>query len=77
MGSRLIQGLLDEAARRGHAVSLDVLAVNQQAHALYQRLGFHDLARHGENNIKIRMSSARPGDERSTAPSPEQARLRL
>jgi len=65
IGGRLIQDLLDEAARRGHPVTLDVLAVNQQAHALYRRLGFHDVARHGENNIKIRMSSARPREERT------------
>ncbi|WP_198153063.1 GNAT family N-acetyltransferase [Pseudofrankia sp. DC12] len=66
IGSRLIQDLLDEAVRRGHPVTLDVLAINQQAHALYRRLGFHDVARHGENNIKIRMSSARPREERTT-----------
>ncbi|MDT3441630.1 GNAT family N-acetyltransferase [Pseudofrankia sp. BMG5.37] len=66
IGSRLIQSLLDEAARRGHPVTLDVQAVNQQAHALYRRLGFHDVARHGQNNIKTRMSSARPREESSS-----------
>jgi ribosomal protein S18 acetylase RimI-like enzyme len=65
IGSRLIQGLLDEAARRGHLVTLDVLVVNQQAHALFRRLGFHDVARHGENNIKTRMSSARPHEDQT------------
>lgn len=62
------EDLLDEAARRGHPVTLDVLAVNQQAHALYRRLGFHDVTRHGENNIKIRMSSP-PNPRRSDVAS--------
>ncbi len=44
---------------------LDVLAINRQANALYERLGFHDVTRHGENNIKIRMSSARPPEDRT------------
>jgi len=65
IGSRLIQNLLDDAARRGHPVTLDVLAINQRAHALYQRLGFHDVTRHGENNTKIRMSTERPREDQT------------
>ncbi|MBB2741613.1 UNVERIFIED_ORG: RimJ/RimL family protein N-acetyltransferase [Microbispora rosea subsp. rosea] len=34
---------------------MDVLAVNHRAHALYQRLGLEEVARHGEGDIKIRM----------------------
>nr|WP_296064151.1 GNAT family N-acetyltransferase [uncultured Actinoplanes sp.] len=55
IGSRLIGRLLREAADRGQAVELDVLTVNHRAHALYQRLGFHETQRHGPDNIKIRM----------------------
>jgi hypothetical protein len=39
---------------------LDVLVVHQRAKALYQRLGLHEVTRHGENNIKIRMSTKPP-----------------
>jgi ribosomal protein S18 acetylase RimI-like enzyme len=55
IGSHLVGRLLREAADRGHPVELDVLAVNPRAHALYQRLGFHEVNRHGPGNIKIRM----------------------
>jgi len=37
-----------------------VLTVNRRAQALYQRLGMAEVARHGDNNIKITMRSARP-----------------
>lgn len=57
IGTRLIQDLIQDATRRGHPVTLDVLAINQRAHALYKRLGFHDVARHGEDTTRIRMSS--------------------
>ncbi|MEU9246424.1 hypothetical protein [Streptomyces sp. NPDC048385] len=39
---------------------MDVLVVNQRANALYRRLGLHEVTRHGENNIKIRMSTKPP-----------------
>jgi GNAT superfamily N-acetyltransferase len=57
IGSRLIRGLLDEARGQDRPVVLDVLVVNRRAHALYRRLGFRDLFRHGEGNRKIRMRS--------------------
>jgi ribosomal protein S18 acetylase RimI-like enzyme len=56
IGSRIISALLDEARRRGQELVLDVLAVNDRAVALYQRLGMTEVARHG-NNVKIRMRS--------------------
>lgn len=56
IGSRIISALLDEARRRGQELVLDVLAVNDRAVALYQRLGMTEVARHG-NNVKIAMRS--------------------
>ena len=60
IGTRLVSALLDEARQNGKALVLDVLAVNHRAQALYQRLGLAEVARHGDNNIKITMRSARP-----------------
>lgn len=60
VGARLIGGLLDAAAARGVPVTLDVLAVNRRAHALYRRLGFRDVKRHGDDNVKIRMRADPP-----------------
>ncbi|RCH61762.1 N-acetyltransferase [Streptomyces sp. SDr-06] len=60
IGSRLIRGLLHQAREQGRGLTLDVLVVNQRARSLYRRLGLHDVARHGENNIKIRMSTKPP-----------------
>lgn len=60
IGSRLIRGLMDEARGQGRDFTLDVLVVNERARALYRRLGLHEVARHGENDIKIRMSTAPP-----------------
>jgi ribosomal protein S18 acetylase RimI-like enzyme len=60
IGTQLISALIDEARQRGQALVLDVLAVNQRALALYQRLGLREVARHGENNIRITMRSAEP-----------------
>ena len=51
IGSRLIEGLL----ARGVPVVLDVLAVNERAYALYRRLGFREVGRHGDGERKIRM----------------------
>lgn len=55
IGAQLIQSLTETAAQRGQDLILDVLAVNTRAHAFYQRHGFLEVARHGENNRKIRM----------------------
>jgi ribosomal protein S18 acetylase RimI-like enzyme len=60
IGSQLIRTLLQQARQHGQDLTLDVLAINHRAHALYQRLGLLEVARHGENNIKIRMSTRPP-----------------
>ncbi|WP_369227853.1 GNAT family N-acetyltransferase [Streptomyces sp. R39] len=60
IGSELIRSLLDQARLQGQELTLDVLVVNQRAKALYRRLGLHEVTRHGENNIKIRMSTKPP-----------------
>jgi len=60
IGTRLISALLDEAGHKGQDLVLDVLTVNHRAQALYERLGMAEVARHGDNNIKITMRSARP-----------------
>ena len=57
IGTRLISTLIDEARRNGQDLVLDVLTVNHRAQALYQRLGMTEVARHGDNNIKITMRS--------------------
>ena len=59
IGTRLISALIDEAAHKGQDLVLDVLSVNNRAQALYQRLGMTEVARHGENNIKITMRTSR------------------
>ena len=60
IGTSLISALLDEARHKGQDLVLDVLTVNYRAQALYRRLGMTEVARHGDNNIKITMRSARP-----------------
>ncbi|MGW7258980.1 GNAT family N-acetyltransferase [Streptomyces sp. NPDC054834] len=60
IGSKLIRGLLRQAQRQGRDLTLDVLAVNQRAQALYRRLGLHEVTRHSEEGIKIRMSTKPP-----------------
>jgi ribosomal protein S18 acetylase RimI-like enzyme len=60
MATHLIGALLDEAARRGQDLVLDVLAVNTRAQALYRRLGLVEVARHGDGDIKIRMRATPP-----------------
>jgi ribosomal protein S18 acetylase RimI-like enzyme len=62
IGTRLVSALIDEATQKGQDLVLDVLAVNHRAQALYQRLGMTEVARHGDNNIKITMRLARPQD---------------
>ena len=67
IGTFLIGGLADEARRNGQDLVLDVLTVNHRAQALYQRLGMKEVARHGDNNIKITMRlphSPLVGDDR-------------
>jgi ribosomal protein S18 acetylase RimI-like enzyme len=59
IGARLINALLDEAREKGQDLVLDVLSVNHRAHALYRKLGLTEVARHGDDNIKITMRSAR------------------
>lgn len=60
VGTRLIRDLLRQARERGQDLTLDVLVVNRRARALYRRLGLREIARHSENDIKIRMSSRAP-----------------
>jgi ribosomal protein S18 acetylase RimI-like enzyme len=57
IGTGLVRELIGEAGRRGQQLALDVLAVNQRARALYQRLGLREAGRHGEGGIKIAMRS--------------------
>jgi ribosomal protein S18 acetylase RimI-like enzyme len=60
IGTGIIRDLLADAAARGRPVTLDVLVVNDRARALYERLGFREVGRHGEGGGKIRMR-ADPG----------------
>ncbi|MDQ0957657.1 ribosomal protein S18 acetylase RimI-like enzyme [Streptomyces sp. B4I13] len=60
IGSQLIRSLLRQARQEGRDLTLDVLVVNQRAQALYRRLGLHEVTRHGENDIKITMSTKPP-----------------
>jgi len=60
IGTRLISALIDEAGQSGQDLVLEVLTVNHRAQALYQRLGMTEVARRGDNNIKIVMRSTRP-----------------
>ncbi len=59
IGTRLISALFDEAGQKGQDLVLDVLTVNQRAQALYQRLGMKEVARHGDNDVKITMRFTR------------------
>jgi ribosomal protein S18 acetylase RimI-like enzyme len=52
VGGGLVRDLIAEAAARGQAMSLEVLAVNTRAHALYTRLGFRET---GRDDVKVRM----------------------
>jgi ribosomal protein S18 acetylase RimI-like enzyme len=60
IGTRLVSAFIDEAMQKGQDLVLDVLTVNRRAQALYQRLGMTEVARHGDNNIKITMRSVLP-----------------
>jgi len=59
-GTQIISALIQEAAHNGQDLVLDVLAVNHRARALYQRLGMTEVARHGDNNMKITMRTSGP-----------------
>jgi ribosomal protein S18 acetylase RimI-like enzyme len=59
IGTQLVSALIDEARQHGQDLVLDVLTVNSRAQALYRRLGMTEMSRHGDNNIKITMRSAR------------------
>ncbi len=59
-GTRLIKALIAEAGQQDQNLVLDVLAVNQRAQALYRRLGFTEVARPGDDNLRITMRSSRP-----------------
>jgi ribosomal protein S18 acetylase RimI-like enzyme len=61
IGAVLVRQLLAEARRRGQELALDVLAVNERARALYQRLGLREVGRHGDGGIKIAMRSGTAG----------------
>jgi ribosomal protein S18 acetylase RimI-like enzyme len=63
IGTRLISALIEEAAQKGQDLVLDVLTVNHRAQALYQRLGLTEVARHGDNNIKITMRTNGTADK--------------
>ena len=47
IGSAVIQGLQSSSAERGMPLLLEVFAVNDRAKALYARLGFREVGRHG------------------------------
>ncbi len=57
IGTRIIGALLAEARRRGQDLVLDVLAVNERARALYQRLGLNEVSSRGDDDIRITMRS--------------------
>jgi ribosomal protein S18 acetylase RimI-like enzyme len=61
IGSRLIQGLLDEAAARGVPVGLEV-DVSNPARALYDRLGFVVIAS-TEVHVSMRWTPGRPAGQ--------------
>jgi RimJ/RimL family protein N-acetyltransferase len=71
IGTRLISALIDEAQQKGQDLVLDVLAVNYRAQTLYQRLGMKEVARHGDNNIKITMRLTHGPREPRQAPDPQ------
>lgn len=55
IGTHFITKLLHQADHQGRDLTLDVLSVNHRAYAFYQRHGLREAARHGDNNIRIRM----------------------
>jgi ribosomal protein S18 acetylase RimI-like enzyme len=59
IGTRLISALMDTAHENHVALTLDVLAVNLRARALYRRLGLRDLSDAEAGAGKIRMSTRR------------------
>jgi ribosomal protein S18 acetylase RimI-like enzyme len=57
IGTDLIAAVQARAHARGRDVVLDVLDVNTRARSLYERLGFREEKRHGDNNVRIMMRS--------------------
>jgi ribosomal protein S18 acetylase RimI-like enzyme len=57
VGTRIIIDVLAEARARGQVVRLQVFKINHRAHALYQRLGFHDT---GETPTHVQMTAPAP-----------------
>jgi ribosomal protein S18 acetylase RimI-like enzyme len=60
IGTYLIGALIEEARGKGQDLVLDVLTVNRRAQALYRRLGLAEVARHGDNDIRITMRTMPP-----------------
>ncbi len=66
IGTRLVSSLAAEAGQKGLDLVLDVLAVNHRARALYRRLGMTEVARHGDDDVKITMRLSRPRESPGT-----------
>jgi len=73
IGTRLISALIDEATGRGQELVLEVLAVNEQARALYRRLGLTEVARSGDG-IKITMRLRPACTSRTRSPGGSRSR---
>jgi ribosomal protein S18 acetylase RimI-like enzyme len=71
IGTFLLSALADEARRKGQDLVLEVLTVNRRAQALYQRLGLKEVARHGENNVKITMRLTHGSSKPCRTPDPQ------
>ena len=59
-GSTIVGALIEEAEQRGQHLTLEVLAVNRRARALYERLGLTEVGRRGEPGGKVIMRSGQP-----------------
>ena len=59
IGTGLINALIDQAAQQDQDLVLEVLAVNQRAQVLYQRLGLREIVSDSDSDIKITMRSTR------------------
>jgi ribosomal protein S18 acetylase RimI-like enzyme len=60
VGTTVVSALMDEAAASGRRVELEVFEINDRARALYERLGFREVGRHGPNGMKVLMSTGNP-----------------
>lgn len=56
-GSTIVSALVQEAEQHGQPLVLEVLAVNQRARALYERLGLTEVERRGDPGGKVIMRS--------------------